>query len=107
MQLKLVKVNGKTRNDLLAALATLGEMDADFCGDNGEEYLWDEAEEEEFESNMEYLLNNIKGIQSDKELIENFIERWIAFDSYYKDHALEVIYDKNGKAEYIALALVY
>lgn len=43
MNMKLVKVNGKTREDLLTALASLGEIDADFNGENGVEYLWDEV----------------------------------------------------------------
>ena len=35
INMKLVKVEGKTRQDLLNALASLGEMDLDFCGENG------------------------------------------------------------------------
>ena len=44
INMKLVKVNGKTREDLLVALANLGEMDCDFNGENGIEYLWDDVD---------------------------------------------------------------
>ena len=44
MNMRLVKVNGKTREDLLVALASLGEMDCDFNGENGLEYLWETVE---------------------------------------------------------------
>ena len=107
MNMKLVKVNGKTREDLLVALANLGEMDADFCGENGIEYLWESVDKEKYESNMEYLLDILKDKETDKELIEEYIFDWIGCDNYYKDHILQVVYDENGKAECIALATMY
>ena len=104
INMKLVKVNGKTREDLLVALVSLGEIDADFNGDNGIEYLWDNVDSTKYESNMEYLLDTLKDKETDKELIEEYVSSWISRDSYYKEHILEVVYDENGKAECIALA---
>lgn len=104
INMKLVKVNGKTREDLLVALASLGEMDADFCGDNGIEYLWDGVDSTKYESNMEYLLDVLKDKETDKELIEEYVSSWIGGDNYYKEHILDVVYDDNGNAECIALA---
>lgn len=104
INMKLVKVEGKTRQDLLNALASLGEMDLDFCGENGSDYLWENIDQEKYESNMEYLLDILKDVESDKELIEQFISKWIDGDNYYQDHILDVVYDKNSKAECIALA---
>lgn len=104
INMKLVKVNGKTREDLLVALASISEIDADFNGDNGTEYLWDNVDSTKYESNMEYLLDTLKDKETDKELIEEYVSSWIGRDSYYKEHILEVVYDKNGKAECIALA---
>ena len=106
MNMSLVKVNGKTREDLLKALATLGEMDADFCGDNGTEYLWKNVEETKYASNMEYLLDTLKDKETDKEVIEEYISNWIGCDSYYIEHILHVVYDDKGKAECIALATI-
>ena len=104
INMKLVKVNGKTREDLLTALASLGDMDADFNGENGIEYLWDSVDGTKYESNMEYLLDTLKDKETDKELIEEYVSNWIGGDNYYKEHILDVIYDDNGKAECIALS---
>lgn len=106
LDMNLVKVNGKTRGDLLTALSTLCEMDADFTGDNGIDYLWDGVDKNKYDSNMAYLLDKVKDKASDKEVIEEFIDRWIGEDAYYKAHSLNVIYDENEKAECIALAFV-
>ena len=135
MNMKLVKVNGKTREDLLVALANLGGIDADFNGENGIEYLWDkvwkangfesmedyeekneydsdedddyEEIELKYESNMAYLLDILKDKETDKELIEEYVSDWIGCENYYKYHILDVVYDENGKAECIALATMY
>lgn len=127
INMKLVKVSGNTRKDLLTALASLGEMDCDFSGENGIEYMWTKVwnangfksmkdfEEKykdkdiekvqlKYESNMEYLLDTLKDEKTDKELIEKYITKWIKGDDYYYDYVLDVIYDKKGKAECIALA---
>ena len=131
INMKLVKVNGKTRKDLFVALSELGELDCDFNGENGLEYLWevvwnangfksfDDYEEKEYdldeeddyeeiklkyESNMEYLLDLLKEEIADKDVIEQYISNWVGNDGYYKDYILDVVYDKNGKAECIALA---
>ena len=105
--MKLVKVEGTTRQDLLDALASLGEMDADFCGENGIDYLWENVDKNKYKSNMEYLLDVLKDTKTDKEFIEAYISNWIGCDSYYKGHILDVVYDENGKAECIALATMY
>lgn len=104
INMKLVKVNGKTRENLLSALAILGKMDADFNGENGIEYLWEGVNKEKYESNMEYLLDTLKNKETDKEVVEEYVSSWIGGDNYYKEHILDVVYDENGKAECIALA---
>lgn len=103
INMRLVKVNGKTRKDLFVALVELGEMDCDFNGENGTEYLWYNVNENKYESNMEYLLDTLEA-ENDKDFIEQFVSKWIGCDSYYKDYILNVIFDKDGKAECIALA---
>lgn len=102
--LKTVKVKENTREALLAALAELAKMDADFSGENGIEYLWKEASD--FDSNCEYCIDKVKDLKTDKEIIEKFVSLWIDADGYYESHELDVIYDKKGNAEYIALATV-
>lgn len=106
MYLNTTKVNGKTREDLIDALADLGKFDADFCGDNGIEYLWDCVDGNKYESNREYLLDVVRGLGTDREVIHTYISTWIGGDSYYQDYELQVIYDDNDKAEFIALAVI-
>ena len=107
INMKMVKVNGKTREDLIVALQNLGELDEDFCGGNGIEYLWKHVDKNKYTSNMQYLLDTLKDKNSDKELIEEYVNTWINSDNYYKEHILDVIYDDNGNAECIALATMY
>ena len=95
INMKLVKVNGKTREDLLVALVSLGEIDADFNGDNGIEYLWDNVDSTKYESNMKYLLDTLKDKETDKELIEEYVSSWIGRDSYYKEHILELLLNES------------
>lgn len=102
VELKLVKVNGDTRNDLLNALSELASMDADFSGENGSEYLWKEAVG--FKSNADYLLNAVKDMPTDEDVINAFISGWINSDSFYNSFKTDVTYN-NGKAECIALAV--
>lgn len=105
--MSLVKVNGKSREDLLNALRELAEIDADFNGENGIDYLWDNVDTSKYNSNLEYLLDKLKEKETDKEIIEEFVSSWIDEDGYYKDHVLDVIYDDNKKAECVALAVMY
>jgi hypothetical protein len=105
MDMKLVKVEGKTKEDLCNALRELAKLDDDFNGNNGIDYLWEEVDSSKYQSNIDYLLDNLIG-NTDKELIEDFVKCWIEEDSYYVDYKLQVLYDKDNKAECIALALL-
>lgn len=104
LNMKLVKVHGKTRSDLVNALTELAQIDADFIGENGPDYLWDEVDASKYDSNMAYLFDALKDIKNDQEFIAEFIARWINADNYYHSSVLDVIYDEQGNAECIALA---
>ena len=72
-------------------LMDLANCDCDFNGENGLEYLWEEAEG--FESNAEYCLavvTNIEGV-TPKEMIEKFISLWMDNDGYYAEYDLGII----------------
>jgi hypothetical protein len=128
LNLNVVIVKGTKREDLDEALLELSTCDADFSGENGVEYLWDEAwgnverkeydsdeddddyeeAEPEYSSNAEYVLKaELKDETDHKTIIEKFIDRWILNDSYYKQSQLDVKYDENGNAKVIAIALTY
>ena len=124
LYVNLVKVEDTTREALITALATFGESDADFNGDNGLEYLWDvvwevngfkdyddwEAQGEpevKYESNLEYLCDILMKAEDDLALIDEFFNDWLYHDSYYEDYNYEVSTDGDGNITAIALAYVH
>ena len=68
--LENVKVGN--RESLLDALRSLSDFDCDFNGENGDDYLWEEANG--FESNMDYLINKVRDIKDDEDCVNSFFE---------------------------------
>lgn len=87
------ELNGTVkRANLISIFTQLAEHDDDFNGNNGEEYLWDSAKENGFESNEDYLTDKVlKGIEPNQELaqqevgklIDKFLSDWTGRDNYY------------------------
>lgn len=102
LYMNLIEVNAKDRESLLDALRSLGDFDCDFNGENGIEYLWEEIDEDKFDSSMDYLLNEVKDIPDDEKCVRFFIETWMKHDSYYKEYELDFI--KNEEGDVIAIA---
>lgn len=102
LYMNLVKVNAKDRESLLDALRSLGDMDCDFNGENGIEYLWEGINEDKFDSSMDYLLNKVKDIPDDEKCVRFFIETWMEHDGYYEEYKLDFI--KNEEGDVIAIA---
>jgi hypothetical protein len=67
----------------------LANCDNDFNGENGDEYLWEEAEG--FESNAEYCLSIAEQEPTPREMVEKFISMWMSRDYYYEDYDLGVL----------------
>ena len=137
LHLNLVKVEANNRENLLNALVSLGDVDCDFNGENGLEYLWDEVwkangiedvedyenqmekyynsiEEDEkqeepvlkYESNIDWLYDYVKDIESDVECVETFINTWMEHDAnYYFEYKIDYIKDENGNLVAIAFAV--
>lgn len=85
--------------DILEILDNIArELDFDFNGENGEDYLWDAAKREGYTNNADYLydliLKKIKDKAYDKygnnntekfyRLIEEYIDYWMGADGYYQ-----------------------
>lgn len=88
LYLKTVIARKGHREDILNGFRVLGNFDYDFNGMNG--YLWDEAAD--FDSNMEYLIHEVKDIPDDETCINTFFDRWMAHDDdYYHEHALKIL----------------
>lgn len=116
----LEKVKAGNREDLLSALANLSDFDCDFNGQNGLDYLWDEVwkangfediddyknqvnAELKYESNLDWLLDEVKDIEDDGECIESFFETWIDNDRNYYDEP-QVNYIRDSKKRVIAIS---
>lgn len=100
----LVAVEKGNRQSLLNALEIISDFDCDFNGDNGIDYLWDDAEG--FESNLDYLLNEVKDIEEDEEVVKSFIEEWMDRDSnYYTEYSYNTI-TEDGFVVAISLSAV-
>jgi hypothetical protein len=98
----LEEVEVDNRESLLNALRSLSEYDNDFNGENGIDYLWEEANG--FESNMEYLVNEVKDIEDDEECVNTFFEEWLNHDKYYDEWNISVIADEKKRVKAISLA---
>ena len=113
---KLENVKAGNRNSLLSALTSLSDFDCDFNGENGMDYLWDEvweangfesqedfeSQDEEtelkYESNLDWLLDEVKEIEDDADCIETFFRTWMKHDrNYYDEYKTNYIRNKNGK----------
>lgn len=98
------KVEAGNRQSLLDALIGISGFDLDFNGENGDDYTWDIALENGFESNLEYLINEVKDIEDDKECVDTFIEEWIDKDSYYDQYEVNYLTDEKGRITVISFA---
>ena len=98
------KVEAGNRQSLLDALIGISEFDLDFNGQNGSDFTWDIALENGFESNMDYLINEVKDIEDDKECVNTFIKVWCGKDSYYEQYEVDWLTDEIGRIVVISFA---
>jgi len=94
---------GKGLDGLFEALTKLGDIDDDFNGNNGENYLWDVAKK--FDTNLEYCINEIKNMASQKSMVEKFVVMWLSEDHYYGHY--EVLCAVNDKDEVTHISLAF
>lgn len=83
------EVTQNTKEGALSCLSELALCDYDFNGENGLEYLWEEAEG--FESNMDYCLSIAEQEPTPRAMVEKFISMWMGRDYYYEDYDLGVL----------------
>lgn len=100
----LEEVEAGNRESLLDALRSLSDFDYDFNGENGLDYLWEDASG--FESNMDYLINEVKDIEDDEECVNTFFEEWLGNDRYYDEWNVSVITDEKKRVKAISLAAI-
>jgi hypothetical protein len=83
-------------------LASLAINDNDFNGNNGLEFLWEEARG--YNSNFDYLEDYLSDIEDAETYIREFIERWIGADDYYEEYSLRI--EKEGDFLYVSICWV-
>lgn len=83
-----------TKEDTFVCLMHLALCDNDFNGENGLEYLWDEAEG--FESNLDYCWSIAEQEKTPREMVEKFISLWMGRDYYYEDYDLGILVRDNN-----------
>lgn len=103
---KLEEVKDDNRESLISALKNISEFDNDFTSKNGKDFLWKEAKK--YNSNMEYLINEVKNIEDDKECIETFFNRWMEHDGdYYIKYQLSLILNEKKQVKVISFCAIY
>ena len=103
--LSLSQVKAGDRQDLLNILRGFGNCDCDFNGKNGDEYNWEETNENGFDSNVDYLIDFVKDIEDDEECVNKFFDYWMSKDgNYYADYSVELIKDSKNRITAIAFA---
>lgn len=83
------KVVKNTKEDVAKMLMDLSNLDWDFNGENGEEYLWIEAEG--FDNNAEYTLSIAELEDTPSDMIRTFVEMWMSHDDYYLDYKIGIV----------------
>ena len=86
--------------DIIPILISLCDEDWDMSGENGDEYTWDEALENGYDSSAEYLADTVvcnvelQNLTTMAEVLEasvyEFFNNWMGRDSYYEDYAVSV-----------------
>lgn len=84
-------VMNNTKESVGNTLMYLASQDLDFSGENGEDYLWEDAKLGGFESNAKYALSIAEKENTIQDMIEKFIWLWMGRDSYYQDYDLGII----------------
>ena len=101
----LEEVKAGNRESLLNALISLSDFDCDFNGENGLDYLWEEASG--FESNMDYLIDKIRGIKDDEDCVNSFFEEWMYNDrNYYEEWNVSVLKDTKKRVKAISFSAI-
>lgn len=104
--LKLQTVKIEKEDNLLEVLLNFFNNDLDFTGENGEEFLWNEANN--YKNNKEYMKSKYLNFDGkDEELINKVFNEYFEHNTnYYKDYSYDVVYNKDEKARYISLAYI-
>ena len=101
MILKTVLVNGDNREDLKKALCEITPMiNADFSGDNGEEYTSEEALEKGYNCDLDMYFDKYSQLSDDY----NFVESIINIMCHGSQYEYDIVY-QDGHVKAISIAI--
>ena len=105
---------GITKFDMTNIFYELSDFDDDLNGNNGDEYLWDIAENNGFETNIDFLVNRVlDGIGSDEilsvvevhSLLEQFFDMWSTYDDIFCDEC-DFTFNVINNVLFVAVAVL-
>ena len=88
INLRVAEATKKDKGSIINALNEIASIDYDFSGENGEEYLWEEAKG--YESNMDYVSKTVDGY-TPQALVYNYLNLWLGRDNYYSSYDYQVL----------------
>ena len=93
------------KETLLKVLKSIGEIDADFNGDNGTDYLWNQVDKELYNSNLDYVLALIASETDESKIVDIFFREWMRNSGgYYSHWRTEIITNNFNEVQFIAFA---
>lgn len=88
INLRVAEAIKKDKESIINALNEIASIDYDFNGENGEEYLWEEAKG--YESNMDYVSKTVDGY-TPQALVYNYLNLWLGRDNCYSSYDYQVL----------------
>lgn len=108
-------IDGNNISRAIDCICNISTGDNDFIGENGADYLWEEAEEQGFENNYDYVCTSLKEMfaykdvvneETLREICDKFLSMWLDNDVYYSEYNY-VIIPTGGDSYTMVLAYVY
>lgn len=115
LSLFTASIEGNTKqekiNNVVEAMCSFADIDCDFNGENGPDYLWEEAKTGNYESNLEYTADMCRKADNPEEALLKFAEMWLGRDFYYKEYscAIECVAkeDPEDETDVTTIAVAY
>ncbi len=98
----ITDIIANTKESAKLFVFTAANYDSDFNGDNGYEYLWENAEG--FESNAEYCWSIAEKEATPRAMIQKFVVLWMDRDPFYRDYSIDIL--QHEEILFVSLAFV-
>ena len=82
-------------DSVIYCLESFTDFDRDFSGINGLELVSEAAKNQGFESDLEMVIHQLKGITDVNEIIDKFFKAWLDGNTYYKDYKYKVLRNRS------------